>query len=66
METVKSFLEHHAYEGGRAAGQLTYEYARELLCDAIADGLLCDAESVDEIDIPACVDAANRAALKRG
>lgn len=54
-ETVQTYLEYHAFEGGI----LTPEYARELLSDAIDCGLLSDAQRLDQIDIQRECDAAN-------
>jgi hypothetical protein len=58
METVHTFLEYHAFEGG----ELSPEYARELLIDAIDCGLICDAQSINQIDVKREARAANRRA----
>jgi|14_taG_2_1085336.scaffolds.fasta_scaffold00637_21 hypothetical protein len=55
METVHTFLEYHAFEGG----ELSSEYARELLIDAINCGLICDAQSINQIDVERETRAAN-------
>jgi len=51
-ETYLSFLTYHAIEGGI----LSYSYARELLCDAANDGLICH---VLPCDLSNLVDKAN-------
>jgi hypothetical protein len=63
METIQTFLQYHAYEGG----ELSPQYAREILIDAIDCGLICDAQSINQIDIERETIAANsRAKIMEG
>ena len=60
MENIQTFLQYHAFEGGK----LSTEYARELLLEAIDCGLLIDAQSIDEIDVDRETKAANKRAAQ--
>ena len=62
METVQTFLEYHAFEGG----ELSPQYARELLINAIECGLLSDAQSINQIDVEREAHSANRRAALMG
>jgi hypothetical protein len=60
METVQTYLTYHAFEGG----YLTVRYARELLADAIACGLLSDAQYIGQVDVARETAIANETAAR--
>lgn len=60
METVQSFLTYHAFEGGGIGPTR----ARRYLIEAISDGLIIDAYSIDQIDVEKETDLANETAAR--
>jgi hypothetical protein len=60
METVQSFLTYHAFEG-HGIGPTR---ARKYLIEAINDGLIIDAQSIDQINVELETEIANTSAAR--